>query len=403
MHRPTIGVVGSRDRITRMGRVLFTAPAGLGHIHPMAPLARAMADRGHEVLWAVPVDGADHVERAGIRAVAVAPPELTSVADVRRRYPELDALPPLEVGDSMFGKLFGAILAPEMLAGLAPVALDWRPELVVADAAEFAGHIMAAELNVPSVTKGFGPLLPERRVGRAGEEVAPLWRSRGLEPRPYGGSYGHLYLDVYPPTLQAQSSAHIDARELLRPVTADGHVEASSPLPLPDARSDRPLVYVTMGTVFNDPEPLRVVLAGLRELEVRVLVTVGPRADPDVLGAQPEHVRVESYVPQSLVLPHCDVVVSHAGSGTVLAALTLGLPQVCLPQGADQFLNAIAVASAGAGISLMPGEASADAVRDGVARALDDASVRDAAVTVGAEIASMPAPDDVAAVLEKLL
>ncbi len=396
-------VSGTRGRLTRMGRVLVTAPAGLGHIHPMVPLARAVADRGHDVLWAVPVDGVDHVERAGLRAVGVAPPELTSVADVRRRYPEIDALPPLEVGDVMFGKLFGAILAPEMLAGLAPVALDWRPELVVADAAEFAGHIMAAELGVPSVTKGFGPLLPERRVGRAGEEVAPLWRSRGLEPRPYGGSYDHLYLDVYPPALQAQAPTHIDARELLRPVTADGHVEISSQLPLPDARSDRPLVYVTMGTVFNDPEPLRVVLSGLRELDVRVLVTVGPSADPDVLGAQPAHVRVESYVPQSLVLPHCDVVVSHAGSGTVLAALTLGLPQVCLPQGADQFLNAIAVASAGAGISLMPGEANADNIRDSVARLLDDASIRDAAVTVGTQIASMPAPDDVAAVLETLL
>jgi hypothetical protein len=39
----------------RMGRrVLFTAPAGLGHIHPMVPLARAMVARGHDVLWAVP-------------------------------------------------------------------------------------------------------------------------------------------------------------------------------------------------------------------------------------------------------------------------------------------------------------------------------------------------------------
>ncbi len=64
----------------------------------------------------------------------------------------------------------------------------------------------------------------------------------------------------------------------------------------------------------------------------------------------------------------------------MLAALTLGLPQVCLPQGADQFLNAIAVASAGAGIALMAGEGSAEAVRDSVARLLDDASFHDAAV-----------------------
>ena len=78
--------------------------------------------------------------------------------------------------------MFGAIAAPAMLAELVPVALEWRPELVVADAAEFAGHIVAAELGVPSVTKGFGALLPERRVAAAGEEVASLWQSRGLEP-----------------------------------------------------------------------------------------------------------------------------------------------------------------------------------------------------------------------------
>ena len=97
------------------------------------------------------------------------------------------------------------------------------------------------------------------------------------------------------------------------------------------------------------------------------------------------------------------MVVSHAGSGTVLSTLTLGLPQCCLPQGADQFLNADAVAAAGAGVSLMPSEADPDAIRDAVAQLLGDASFRDAAGRVGASIASMPSPDDVAAVLETLL
>ena len=383
-------------------RVLFTTPAALGHLHPMVPLARAMAARGHEVLWAVPNDGVEHVERTGIRAVPTGQAGLTQVADVRRRYPELDALPPLEVGDVMFGKLFGAILAPAMLADLVPVALEWRPDLVVTDAGDFAGHIVAAELGVPSVTKGFGPLLPERRVAAAGEEVAPLWRSRGLEPRPYGGAYEHLYLDIYPPGMHTSDPAHIPHRQLLRPVAEDGQGDGSSPLPLPDGRSDAPLVYVTMGTVFNNLEPLRVIIAALGELDVRVLVTVGPKADPAALGPQPAHVRVERYVPQTRVLQRCDVVVSHAGSGTVLASLALGIPQLCVPQGADQYLNAAAVAPAGAGISLMPGEADADAVRGAVTRLLDDASFRDAARGISASIASMPSPDDVAAVLEGL-
>lgn len=383
-------------------RVLVTSTAGLGHVNPMVPLAQAMVARGHDVLWAAPADGVGHIEARGIRAVATCPPGLTRPGEARRRYPEFDTLAPEEVPDVLFGKLFGAMAAPPMLAGLVPVAMEWRPDLVVSDAAEFAGHIVAAELGVPSVSKGFGPILPERRMVAAGEEVAPLWRSRGLEPRPYGGAFDHLYLDIYPPELHLQPAAHVPRRHPLRPVSDEGPPDTTSPLPLPDARSDAPLVYVTMGTVFNNPEPLQVVLAGLGVLDVRVLVTVGPQADPAVLGPQPAHVRIERYVPQSLVLPCCDAVVSHAGSGTVLATLASGLPQLCVPQGADQYLNATAVATAGVGIALMPGQATADAIRDAVAHLLGDASFRDAAGRVSASIASMPSPDDVAAVLETL-
>lgn len=135
---------------------------------------------------------------------------------------------------------------------------------------------------------------------------------------------------------------------------------------------------------------------------MRVLVTVGPDGDPAVVGPQPPRVRVERYVSQALVLPHCNVVVSHAGSGTVLATAALGLPQLCLPQGADQFLNAAAVESAGSGISLMPTDGNADAVRDAVARLLVEPSFSAAAGRVSGSIASMPSPDDVAAELETM-
>lgn len=383
-------------------RVLFTTPAGLGHIHPMVPLARAVRARGHHVLWAAPADGVGHVERAGIPTAAAGAAGLTRPADVIRRHPELKALGPAEMPNRLFGKMFGGIAAPSVLADLGPVAREWLPDLVVADAAEFAGHIVAAELGVPSVTKGFGPLLPERRVATVDEELEPLWRSRGLEPRPYGGSYDHLYLDVYPDELQPWTADYIARRQLLRPLSDDGQTDTSLPLPLPDGRPGAPLVYVTMGTVFNDPQPLQTVLTALGALDVRALVTVGPQAEPAALGAQPAHVRVERYVPQTRVLAHCDAVVSHAGSGTVLAALALGLPQLCLPQGADQFLNAEAIASAGAGLSLAPAAASAAAIRDAVARLLDEPSFRDTARRIGAAIASMPSPDDVAAVLEGL-
>ncbi len=382
-------------------RVLVTTPAGLGHIHPMVPLAQALAGLGHEVLWALPEQVAGRVAEHGIEVVPIAGREPITPQEVMRRFPDLAELSPQERPDAMFGKLFGAMSTPPMLEGLEPVALAWRPHLLVADAAEFAGHIVAARLGIPSVTKGFGALLPEVRVASAAEEVAALWTSRGLDPRPYGGAYDYLYIDIYPPEMQVEAGLHVPHRQLMRPVTDDGAADEST-LPLPRARRDAPLVYVTMGTVFNDPEPLRRAVEGVRALDVRVLATVGPAADPAVLGDQPGHVVVESYVPQTAVLPHCDIVVSHGGSGTILGALTLGLPQVCLPQGADQFLDAAAVAASGAGLSITPDAASGDAIRDTVATVLGDESYRDAGRRVAASIEAMPLPDDVAAVLEKL-
>jgi UDP:flavonoid glycosyltransferase YjiC (YdhE family) len=382
-------------------RVLVTTPAGLGHVHPMVPLARAIAERGHDVLWALPADGVAHVEPTGLRTLVAGRAGLTRPAEMPARFPELAGLSPADAPDVIFGKMFGALATPAILADLEPVAREWKPDLVVSDAAEFAGHLVAADLGVPSVTKGFGPLLPERRVALAGREVADLWRTRGLEPRDYGGAYHHLYLDVYPPGLAADA-AHVPRRQLLRPENEDGHTAPSAPLPLPTGRPGAPLAYVTMGTVFHDSGPLASVLAALADVDVRVLATVGPAGDPARLGAQPPHVRVETYVPQTRVLAQCDVVVSHAGSGTVLATARLGLPQLCLPQGADQFLNARAIASSGAGIALEPHEASVEAMRDAVARLLGDSSYRTAAARVGAAIEAMPPASDVAAVLETL-
>jgi calicheamicin 3'-O-methyl-rhamnosyltransferase len=86
----------------------------------------------------------------------------------------------------------------------------------------------------------------------------------------------------------------------------------------------------------------------------------------------------------------------------VLATLALSIPQLCLPQAADQFLNAAAVARAGPGLAIGPGEVDALGVAHAVRRLLDDGDFRVQARRVADEIASMPAPEAVVKVLETL-
>ena len=109
------------------------------------------------------------------------------------------------------------------------------------------------------------------------------------------------------------------------------------------------------------------VLAGLRDLPAQVVVTVGRDIDPAELGPQPAHVRVERYVPQADVLPRASLVVSHGGSGSVLAALAHGVPLVLLPMGADQPYNAARCETLGVARSLDVIDATPGDVRDAAA------------------------------------
>ena len=90
----------------------------------------------------------------------------------------------------------------------------------------------------------------------ASEELEPLWRAEGLEPRPYGGAYDHLYLDISPPRLQLPGGEHVGARQALRPVPFDDAADRVLPPHVLDG-SEHPLVYLTFGTVFNDNEAFR--------------------------------------------------------------------------------------------------------------------------------------------------
>ena len=305
--------------------------------------------------------------------------------------PEIAALPPAERPNHLFALVFGPLRARPVLSDLMPIVEDWRPHLLICEQGELAGPIAAARHDVPNVTHAFGRLLPAARVARAGETMADLWRAHGLEPRPYAGTYDHLYVDIYPSSLQTGHAAHVGSVQLVRP---------ADPI-APDGTAE-PLVYVTLGTVFNNDLALfRIAVEAARDLGIRVVVTLGPGHDPAVLGAQPSHVSVAQFIPQATLLPACVAVISHAGSGTFLAALAAGVPQVLLPQAADQFLNAEAGELAGIAIAVPRVEASVERVREALERVVGDGTFRAAAERVRAEISAMPAPEQVAAELER--
>lgn len=144
------------------------------------------------------------------------------------------------------------------------------------------------------------------------------------------------------------------------------------------------------------------VLAGLRDLPINVVVTVGRPIDPAEFGPQPANVRIEQYIPQLSILRHCRAVVSHGGSGSVIGALAHGLPSVLIPMGADQPLNAARCAALGVARVLDAVQATPDTVREAVSTVLADPTYRRAAERMSGEIAAQPGPAQAVLLLERL-
>jgi hypothetical protein len=302
---------------------------------------------------------------------------------------------------------FGRVIAPAKLVDLERITGDWRPDLIVHEWTDLAAPIAAAVAGVPTVSQGLGLVLvpgltmPDWRLA----ETAPLWRSRGMDPAPYAGTFGALHLHPMPHSLQPDASVPVGD---LQPIRLEPPPYVGDSLPSWANELDpsrRPVVYVSLGTtsVFSQPELLRIVLDGVANVDVDVVVTVGAHNDPASFGSQPGTVHLERWLPLPQLLSRCSLVVCHGGSGTLLASLAAGLPLVLLPRGSDQFDNAAACARAGVARVVPPQALDSDAVATDVQRLLDDRSYRDAAACLRAEIEAMPAPVALVPRLERLV
>mgnify|MGYP003694155267 CR=1 FL=1 len=98
------------------------------------------------------------------------------------------------------------------------------------------------------------------------------------------------------------------------------------------------LVYLSLGSLGSaDVELMRRLVAVLADTPHRYVVSKGPRADEFEL---PDNMWGEARVPQTNVIPHCDLVITHGGNNTTTEAFHFGKPMIVLPLFWDQYDNA---------------------------------------------------------------
>jgi UDP:flavonoid glycosyltransferase YjiC (YdhE family) len=378
-------------------RFLFTLQPATGHLNPLTPVAHRLQSGGNEVLLATAPSFLGEIEAAGLQGVGVG-----------RDWLESDA------ASSMPGfleeRLPGAMrvfaeLAQPFLDDL--LAQDWRPDLVVRETGEFAGAVYAEKLAVPCVVHGIGLRPPPGVLGfSAGEPLGALLDRAGLD---CGLELfeGGTYLTHLPRSWVPEGPEGIEGEHFFQPARMEINGGPELPPWLAERDQRRPLVYATLGTVFNAAQQVfeRLIEAAEGQ-DFDLLLAIGRNADPAAFEA-PGNVHIESYVAQDQLLPRMAAVVCHGGMGTVMGALRDGLPVCCVPLGADQPINAMRCEELGCGRTYTtftpeefpipharPEDIEVEPLRGHINALLDDPQYRTAAARLADEIRSLPGVEE---------
>ena len=378
-------------------RVVVSCVPQTGHVLPLLPLAEALAAQGDDVVVASGPDVAAMVVDRGLAFRTVGP----SLADwfgalaARTRGIPGDGLAPSRVQRYFVPRLFGEIGTALVVDDLMALGREFEPALVIFDPYLAAGPLVAAATGAEPVLHAIGPLLDPDVLDLLADAVSPIWRQFDLEVPAAAGVYAGTTLTVCPTSFDPRPDG-LTRSMALRPTPLP--VRPPPELPVTFGDPERPLVYLTLGTFSNNAVDLfSLVLDVLADQPVNVVATIGRDHDPAELGAVPENARVEQFIPQSVVLPHCSAVVHHAGAGTTFGVLAHSLPSLVLPQSADNFEIAGRLAGVGASEVLMPGQTTPDAVRSGLGAVLADPGYAGQARLLARQIAAMPSPSEVAA------
>jgi UDP:flavonoid glycosyltransferase YjiC (YdhE family) len=388
-------------------RAFLSAFGGAGHVFPMLALAKRLRERGNEVwfhsieAWREPAGELD------LRFVS-APPYIA----MRKPLPGMPARPNLA----------------DAVRPLVPVVRDLSPDVIVNDffyvpasmAGELAGIKLATliphpyPVNAPGQPYFLVGLVPPRTpFGAAMWRLSRPWFARRgrkdrrelnfargqlglpLQRRLYGGvAQGLAMVGTFP--------------QLEYPRRWPSHVHVVGPmlfeLPRPETPlppGDAPLVLVA-GSTAQDRE-LKLVRTAIRAFAgepVRVLVSLN-RDGSQWTEPLPDNVVVVEWASYSQVLPQASAIVCNGGHGTVVRALSEGVPLVVCPAGGDMGENGARVAWSGSGVMVPRALRKPGPLRLATRRVLSDARFHERAAAMASWARQNDGSEQAAELLER--
>ncbi|MFI6866168.1 glycosyltransferase [Nocardia sp. NPDC050406] len=394
-------------------RILITVSDYNSHLYPMVPLARAVRDRGHDVVVACATGLVTSIQRAGLRSLVLF--EGNSIVERARLFNVLQALESRTMPDhGLTDPETGAPLEsptdfdrggylrdrlPTLIAQqrgnfdrAMRFATEWKPDLVLSDPLSEEGLWVAANSGLPSVCHLWGPIgNRENETGVVFKPVDLTGYFATLGSPPADGIPSHdLVVDPTPTAVTTMN----DARAVkVRYIPYNG---GQADLPLPPCTVPTVCILwsrfvdIMFGSRSFLVDDLMAVVA---KLPVRAFLLL-PAEQVSRLRSVPANITVLADAPFDHVLRHSDCVVSTGAAGAVMTPASMGVPQLAIPFTAEHRMICDRVITGfGCGMVLPQAEFTRELFRDYLIRILGDAVFSSSAQQLSAEIAGQTTPD----------
>jgi MGT family glycosyltransferase len=407
-----------------MARILIATVPVLGHIAPFLPLARALAERGHEVRWYTGAKYRARIEATGADFSGYRHARDFDDKELDREFPERGRFRGLaQLKFDMKNVFIEA--APGQLADIRALLESFSADVVLHDPGMIGALLHHEQGGPPTGILGIVPmvmssvdaapfglgLLPSATAFGRIRNRALNWFVQNVAFRDVQTRWNHMrkrvnlgqtgwwmdqckrasfYLQPTVPSFEYPRSDLPDNVQFIGMLPAEPTASVPAPPFWGELDGSRPVVHVTQGTIANTaPHLIGPALEGLASLDVLVVVSTGNRPARDLgLAALPANARVAEFLSYPELLPKLSVMVTNGGYGGVQMALSHSIPLVVSGASEDKPEVAARVEWSGAGLNLKTGTPTPQAVRDAVRKLLADSRYRTRARALAAEYKS---------------
>lgn len=434
-------------------RFLFIIPDSWGPLGCTIPVAHELQSRGHEIYYhifdfhdfinkhnplTVDVDAAEILRDEGFEALSCPLTPITTSGELPTPRNFLLEFP-------AFQRLFRRFLIPyyeQRCRDMMPMIRDLEPDAIWLKDQVLSGAMAATVLGIRwatfSVHTGLledadslpwmmGFSAPKNLLERTRNRVLKLGMRLGrmtLDP-PFNASRRrvglpplrdalrttaispYLYTLFVPKELEPPRRHWPESVRFVGPYCWDEPKGYERPDWLDEIPSDRPLIYACIGSSQPkmDIDFFPLVMEALGDEPYTVVVSTGTYRSDDItsrLPSAPDNFRIGAYLPNSVIVPKADVLIHHAGAGTIMHGFANGVPAVAIPLNLEHPDFAQRLVEKGCGIRIDKKDLTAGRLRDAVRRLVEDPSFKRAAARFKEQIDRYDSPTACADALTEL-